>query len=445
MTKIEKLQVRASELRSEINGLLFQDDALTDEQNTELTEKRAALEDVEKRWRIAVETHPDPTEREKETSGDTLTSDQTEFANLEDGVKLAGFLLGAPSGASLEYRQETGLGDSVPWVGLLDGPERVQLRIDAYSVAPATGTAVNVQAIIDRVTAGLHARRLGVTFPVVARGTAAWQHVTGGVTPESASKGAEIDASAWTLTPKTADPKRVQVRVAWRREDAAMVSMFEDALRREARAALEEALDKMALDSFGTGADIINGLRPSLTAGTSLGGISVGTLLAGMASVIDGKWRWIPSGPGPISSTGLRPSLTAGTSLGGISVGTLLAGMASVIETLRVRSENGPYRTRATDLPGTGRGAHVHRASPTGGGPIGPNRRRGCIRLHFRPYSGPGSRCSRLPDVGWKHGPHRRRCPRMGRWTDGGSRPVFRCEKRRNLQRLVDPDQLRFD
>ena len=290
MTKIEKLQVRASELRSEINGLLFQDDALTDEQNTELTEKRAALEDVEKRWRIAVETHPDPTEREKETSGDTLTSDQTEFANLEDGVKLAGFLLGAPSGASLEYRQETGLGDSVPWVGLLDGPERVQLRIDAYSVAPATGTAVNVQAIIDRVTAGLHARRLGVTFPVVARGTAAWQHVTGGVTPESASKGAEIDASAWTLTPKTADPKRVQVRVAWRREDAAMVSMFEDALRREARAALEEALDKMALDSFGTGADIINGLRPSLTAGTSLGGISVGTLLAGMASVIDGRY-----------------------------------------------------------------------------------------------------------------------------------------------------------
>ena len=290
MTKIEKLQVKASELRSDINGLLFQEDALTDDQNAALTEKRAALEDVEKRWRIAVETHPDPTERERETTGDTLSTEQTEFATLEDGVKLAGFLLGAPSGASLEYRQETGLGDAIPWVGLLDAPERVQLRADAYSEAPATGTAVNVQAIIDRVTAGLHARRLGIMFPVVARGTAAWQHVSGGVTPTSAAKGAAVDASSWTLTPKTADPKRVQVRVAWRREDAAMVAMFEDALRREARAALEEALDKMALDSFGTGTDIINGLRPSLTVGASLGDIAVGALLKGMASVIDGKY-----------------------------------------------------------------------------------------------------------------------------------------------------------
>ena len=138
---------------------------MTDEQNEELTQKRAELDDVEKRWRIAVETHPDPEERERETSGDSLSSEQTEFAKLEDGVSLAGFLLGRPSGESVEYRQETGLSDSIPWVGFLDGPERIQLRVDAYSEAPASGTAVNVQAIIDRVTAGLHARRLGIQFP----------------------------------------------------------------------------------------------------------------------------------------------------------------------------------------------------------------------------------------------------------------------------------------
>ena len=69
-----------------------------------------------------------------------------------------------------------------------------------------------------------------------------------------------------------------------------MVAMFEDALRREARRALEEALDKMALDSFGTGTDQINGLRPSLTAGADLSSISVGQVLSSMASVVDGKY-----------------------------------------------------------------------------------------------------------------------------------------------------------
>ena len=161
-----------------------------------LTQKRTELEDVENRYRVAVETAPDPQEREKEAQDADLSADQLEFARLEDGVKLAGFLLGNPSGESLEYRQETGIGSAIPWVGLLDGPERIQLRVDAYSEAPASGTAVNVQAIIDRITAQLHARRLGVQFPMVPRGTASWQHVTAGVTPKSAAKGAAVDATA---------------------------------------------------------------------------------------------------------------------------------------------------------------------------------------------------------------------------------------------------------
>ena len=290
MTQIQQLEVRKSTLRTEINTLLFAEGTLTEDQTTTLTQKRAELEDVESRWRIAVETAPDPKEQEKETQNRDLSADQLEFARLEDGVNLSGFLFGRPTGESLEYRQETGGGDSIPWVGLLDHAERVQIRADAYSEAPATGTAVNVQSIIDRVTARLSARRMGCQFPMVPRGTAAWQHVSSGVTPASAAKGATVDASAWTLTPKTATPKRVQVRVGWRREDAAMVAMFEDALRREARAALEESLDQMSLNTFGTGNDVINGLLPSLTAGADLSDISVGTVLQGMASVIDGKY-----------------------------------------------------------------------------------------------------------------------------------------------------------
>ena len=290
MTEIQKLEVRKSELRTEINTLLFQEGTLTDDQNETLTQKRAELEDVENRWRVAVETDPDPEERERETQDRDLSAEQLEFARLEDGVKLAGFLLGNPDGESLEYRQETGVGSAIPWVGLLDGPERIQLRADAYSEAPASGTAVNVQAIIDRVTAQLHARRLGVQFPMVPRGTASWQHVSAGVTPASAAKGAAVNATAWTLTPKTATPKRVQVRVGWRREDAAMVAMFEEALRREARNALQEAIDQMAINSYGTGTDLINGLIPNLTAGTDLTDTTVGTLLQAMGSVIDGKY-----------------------------------------------------------------------------------------------------------------------------------------------------------
>ena len=290
MTEIQKLEVRKSTLRTDINALLFQEGMLTDDQNETVTQKRAELEDVENRWRVAVETAPDPTEREKETQNRDLSADQLEFARLEDGVNLSGFLFGRPTGESLEYRSECELGDGIPWVGFLDHAERVQLRADAYSEAPSTGTAVNVQAIIDRVTAQLSARRLGVHFPVVQRGTTAFQFVSSGVTPKSVAKGAEVDATAWTLTPKTADPKRLQVRIGWRREDAAKVSQFEDALRREARAALQEAVDQMCINSFGSSNDKINGLIPSLTAGTDLSDISVGTVLTAMASVIDGKY-----------------------------------------------------------------------------------------------------------------------------------------------------------
>ena len=150
MTEIQKLEVRKSTLRTDINTLLIhRKGCLTDDQNETVTQKRAELEDVENRWRVAVETAPDPKEREKETQNRDLSADQLEFARLEDGVNLSGFLFGRPTGESLEYRQETGGGDSIPWVGLLDHAERVQIRADAYSEAPATGTAVNVQSIID--------------------------------------------------------------------------------------------------------------------------------------------------------------------------------------------------------------------------------------------------------------------------------------------------------
>ena len=80
-----------------------------------------------------------------------------------------------------------------------------------------------------------------------------------------------------------------------------MVAMFEDALRREARAALEESLDQMSLNTFGTGNDVINGLLPSLTAGADLNDISVGTVLQGMASVIDGKYASRPENQSKIA------------------------------------------------------------------------------------------------------------------------------------------------
>ena len=125
---------------------------------------------------------------------------------------------------------------------------------------------------------------------MVARGTAAWARVSAGVTPVSAAKGAVVDASAWTLTPTTANPKRLQVRIAWRREDSAMVEGFEEALRREARAALAEAIDEMVINSFGSGTDLIEGLIPSLTAGADIGAASVGGALAAMSSCVDGKY-----------------------------------------------------------------------------------------------------------------------------------------------------------
>ena len=143
MTEIQKLEVRSSALREAVNTLLFSEETLTEEQNETLTQKRQELTDVERRWRAAVELAPDPKEVEKRSQGDTLSSEQLEFAALEDAVNLGSFMLGNPTGQSLEYRQEIGLPDSIPLLGFLDGPERLQIRVDAYSAPPSSGTEVN--------------------------------------------------------------------------------------------------------------------------------------------------------------------------------------------------------------------------------------------------------------------------------------------------------------
>ena len=167
MTEIQKLEVRKSTLRTDINSLLFQEEVLSEEQNETLTQKRAELEDVENRWRIAVETAPDPKEREKETQNRDLSADQLEFARLEDGVNLSGFLFGRPTGESLEYRSECeparrrfyGLGSWIMRSGSNCG------LMPTAKPRPPEPPSMS-RAIIDRVTAQLSATTHGhVSFP----------------------------------------------------------------------------------------------------------------------------------------------------------------------------------------------------------------------------------------------------------------------------------------
>ena len=297
MTEIQRLQVRASKLREGLNALLFsEEDSLTEEQNTELTQKRKELTDVERRWRIAVSTAPDPKEREKQTAGDTLSSEQLEFAALEDAVVGGQFLLGKAEGQAAEYRQALGLSERcLPWGSLLNAEEKIQLRADAYSSPPSSGEMVNQSAILQKIMEQGVSSFLYIDSPSVPVGTASYPHVSGAATAAVLDKAAESDAAAVTVAAKELKPKRVLVRVGWSLEDEYSFPGFAEALTMEARRILTEKLDSLPLK--GQDADpTIEGLSRTLDAPTAPVNASTYTDLAQLF-VPSPPWSYDFSGP----------------------------------------------------------------------------------------------------------------------------------------------------
>ena len=296
MLESQKLSLRASEIRSELNALVAKEE-LTDDQRLTLGSKSKELEDVEVRWRAAVTVE----NSEKESRAATVAgappvdAEQRELVELRNRVSLGGYVAAAArghklDGAYIELNQALGTSTDdvhVPFAMLVDA---IEMR-----AAGTTGTAQISdkpnQEILQRLFApqGSPAAAMGVTFESVPVGTKTYELITTGATAATrAESAASAAAEQFAFTSTTLSPKRLVSRVAFTHEVGATVMGAEDAMRMDLQSALRDQVTDQIFTGDGT-APNISGLTAELTAPTAPTATStLGDYLAAAPTMIDG-------------------------------------------------------------------------------------------------------------------------------------------------------------
>ena len=252
MKKSAQLTIRASEIRSEINGLEPGDATL--EKRRELL---ASLNTVELEFRAALTTEEEADSTGPDANG--LSPEEREFRELTTKAELRmafrAVMNGDPlAGAERELQAHRGLsGHAIPWdmIGPRAAP-RTEDRADAISSAPAD-SHLQQHPILGRVFARSATATLGVAMPMVATGEQNYPVV---VTNDSAvilaKDATEGDAADAGITAHVIEPKRLQRSYLFRREDQAVLGGLEEALRADLSMAVSDLLDAQVLAGDGT-------------------------------------------------------------------------------------------------------------------------------------------------------------------------------------------------
>ena len=246
MTRKQKLELRASEIRTrlaELGGL----DTLEDEQRAELDRLRTEYGDTERQIGALAIADDKPAE----PAGGTEDRQMTE---LRSRVNVGSYLSAATemrgvAGAEAEYNAELGIGlDRFPLELLAPVEERATTAVDS---------GVMQMSWLDRLFSESAASRLGLTFASVGAGVASYPVTTAGASGVQRGKDEAVTDAAWTIGTTELKPTRNAVRLTFNMEDAARLGPLEDALTRDLRMGLTEAVDRAVFlgDSGATGTD----------------------------------------------------------------------------------------------------------------------------------------------------------------------------------------------
>ena len=252
MKKSVQLAMRASEIRSEINGLEPGDTTL--EKRRELL---ASLNTVESEYRASLTAEAEAEAGAPDARG--LTAEEREFRALESKAELRlafrSVMNGDPlTGAERELQEYRGLaGHHLPWDLIAPRPlARTEDRVDAVSGAPAD-SHLQQHPILGRVFARSATATLGVAMPMVATGEQNYPVVTTVDAAEILAKdAAEGDTADAGITAHTIAPTRLQRSYVFRREDQAVLGGLEEALRADLSMAVSDLLDAQVLAGDGT-------------------------------------------------------------------------------------------------------------------------------------------------------------------------------------------------
>ena len=250
MKKSVQLAMRASEIRSEINGL--DPGEATLEKRRELL---GQLNTVEGEYRAALTAEAETDAASPDANG--LTAEEREFRSLESRAELrlafrAVMNGDALTGAEKELQEHRSLsGHHLPW-DLIAPRSRTEERADTVSAAPAD-SHLQQHPILGRVFARSATATLGVAMPMVPVGAQNYPVVTTTDTASILAKdAAEGDTADAGITAHTITPTRLQRSYLFRREDQAVLSGLEEALRADLSGAVSDLLDAQVLAGDGS-------------------------------------------------------------------------------------------------------------------------------------------------------------------------------------------------
>lgn len=255
MTELQKLTIRASEIRTRMAELAGIEE-LSDEQRSEVGTLRGEYRDVETRIQAATvaDSTPEPTE---ETAEDRELRELEERSNLGN-IFEAAIGKSATDGAEAELQQHLGLQANQVPLALLRPPALETRNV----TVPPDHVGASAQPILPYVFPEAVASFLGVAQPSVGVGEMVYPVLTtaaavAGPFDDSSPAG----ASQATFTADVLSPERLQASYFYRRVDRARFAGMDAALRQNLGDALGDSLDEQILaggDGLLTGTNLAN-------------------------------------------------------------------------------------------------------------------------------------------------------------------------------------------
>ena len=286
MLQSTKRQLEISELRTQIRD--WDLDAGDADGLGKLEKRHAALE---VQFRTALKE-----EGEIEQRTETVVDAETrEIDSIRDKARVGNYLAAAlemrsADGAEREFNEALKIpGNKFP-LELL-APRQVEER-----AAIDGETNASPRSWLDRLFATSAASRIGITFAPVAPGISTHPVTTGGVSGAQRARTQSTTTTASTVSVIEAKPKRNSVRTIFSAEDSLRMPGLEEALRRDIRSSLMDAVELAVFegDTGGTGTEAdITGLQTASNVIertiTQSNKVKSSETLAEFAALIDGK------------------------------------------------------------------------------------------------------------------------------------------------------------
>ena len=247
MTALQKLEVRAGEIRIRLAEIGGADDALTDETRSELGTLRAEYTDVEHRM-AAIRVSDGGNVATETTTGTAQGRELRQLVGRSNVGEIfdSAFSHRVLDGATAEIQAEFGLGPNQVPLALLMGawPDELEHR----AVTPAPGQVdQNQDSIIPYVFPQAAGTFLGVDMPTVGVGEAAYPVLTSKLDVGTPGENNPQTETTGAFQTQLLSPARLQASFFYSREDRARFAGMDSALRENLSGGLSDGLDKQIL------------------------------------------------------------------------------------------------------------------------------------------------------------------------------------------------------